>query len=1128
MEDLQSLASRMIQASQRGQYISPFDQWARQQEEAKPSVLQQVAGTAYQWSTSSAMRFLRRYATTPDPQWQPSADELSPLLDGLPPEYHDNIFEARSREEAELARDQYLELIDWQQRLSKAGWSGKALQFGVSFVDPGFLAVGAVSGGLGTMAGAAGKAGRLGQMAKAGYLDAAASTALASWTAQDDPAQDTMSIAALSMAGFGVTKGVSTLVGNKLSRLAFKMQAKQDIDDANTLMTGQPVVRSFSAHSPRTMEEMRQAANMEALSASGKRVLGTEAAQVVSEVKATDVVDGDELLDGAIDSGKINPPVVDIPPPPPPIDPPTPASPDGPPPPPPKVFGDYTAPEAIDAPMEMAAVRTLGKLGSFSASTLSSPLKSIRMASSVLFENAVGFKDAVQKGLTADQAVKRLYSSKIVPLTEAFDEAAKSVKKGVTWLERKRVEDELFAGAGRLLHDAGGNPSLYTKAQEKVANAVSAHAKEMLRFAKAHQIKGADLVPENENYLPRTYLHKPMVNDHGTYKKDFENFWRDAVKSGAKKNGIDLGDDYALVLAKAILREARETQGGMESAFAKFIDADRIRELLGPEGLSKGDIEKVVSLLGSKEGGTTNFRRRITLDEGFDATMPDGRVLKISDYLENDVRRLMRQYTQHIVSAAVTAEANRSIGKALGREINSLDDLLRAASDEGVEARLSPDQIAKELRPLQIGYEAISGVRGEADRAYAQWLRRLRSLAFIGRSGMFGIAQLGEFGNVAGEMSARGLSKVSPAWRDIITGKAGDGPLKEFLLAAGVGFDKHTHDFVSRLDDDLLGTGHGTGFMAGVDRMLDKGVRLASTYNGMYAIDAASRKMAAVAAGYNIAANATKRQLELVGIDAALHGRILEQIKKYPTNIHIDGTDLPFIAINKWDDLEAANAFMSGVTRWANRTVQDASIGSRLYIPLVSPEVAKSLLQFRSFATAAYEKQTLYKISALQRGELDQFMAIMWTSMLAGGAYAARTHLQAVGMDEEKRAEFLSSRLSMERIGAAMYAQSGFASVTPMMMDTTLSLLGEDQWFAPSRNSGLGGDIITGNPSYAMFRDATRATAGIGGAANNLVTGRGSEFSQSDLRAVKNITPFNTFMPVPWGFNKLSNLLPEE
>lgn len=1179
---MSTLGSAIRSTAGIGKYVSPIEQLEKEQAAAPPSVLTQVAGTAYQWSTSAAARFLNRLATPVDPSFTMDDKMFNQLMDGLPPEYADNIAEARSFEEATLARNQALDLMGWKQQLSNAGWKGQALQFGVSFVDPGYLAIGAVTGGAGPLFAGASRSSRLARMAEFGLLDATASTALAVGVAQEDPEQDALSVIGTSIVGFGALKGASYLVGNKLLRMGKKIEAQVamgDVEsviadiranggtvnvdksgrlnihiptssgpkvtvaaggaevispsDASTLMTGDQVIESFSAHNPRTMETVRQQEVLDGLSPAGKNTVAREASAVISDVKHTEVLQGDELIDGAetlVRSQEASIPA-------PPVEPPAGVTPPegAPPPPPPPKIGDYV-PDAplVDAEMNMARARHAGKVGSFSAVVGTSKLKSIRLAGMQYLENVLGYKGGVLQSESADRAINRLLGSRIANIGRAFKDAEKEIRATASFRDKDAVADEMFSNAGRLIRDPNPNPQAFTKLEERIANEAKKWFADQLEFAKRHGVKGAMDVPENENYLPRHYLNHVIEDKHGKLGEEFEGFMAESLKSGALANGVELSDQYASKIAKGMLRELKSVYDNQDP-FQRYLDPDRVASMMRLEGASEDEIALVTKLFASPPDATgtpSNFKRRITFDENYEQPMSDGTRLKFSDLLENDLRRLVGRYNNATVRASVVARSNERLGKALGAKIESLADLKRVAAAEAEKAGLSSEQFYSEFRPVEIAYEALMGGSPTPDKGTAQWLARLRSMSFIARGGTFQLAAAGELGNVVGEQTITGLSKSMPGYSEVLksfrSGKVSDQMLDEALVFAGAGYDEFTHGIISRLDDSLTGAGRGGGKMGAFDRLLDKGVRAMGKYSGLSAVDRTTRQMAAIGASVNIAKDATAAKLALVGIDEKMHQRIIDQIKKYPATHSSSGKDIPFINIGRWDDVAAANAYIQGVGRWASRTIVDGTMGSRLYLPVVSPEWSKTLLQFRQFATMSYEKGTLYKAGALMRGEMDQGVAMIVSMGTASLAYMARTHLQSLGMPEAERQQFLADRLSNERLGAAAFAQAGFASIIPMGVDSALGVAQMDPIFAFSRNSQLGGDILTGNPTYDMlFKQAPRAVQGVVGGVNNATFGGGTEFDRNDAKAIYRLAPFNTLMPVPWLWNMIAPTLPE-
>lgn len=1196
-----------------GKYLSPIEQLEKQQAAASPSVLTQVAGTAYQWSTSAASRFLHRLATPVDPSFQMDDKMFNQLMDGLPPEYADNIAESRSFEEATLARNQALDLIGWKQQLSNAGWKGQALQLGVSFVDPGYLAVGTVTGGAGPMFAGASRAGRLARMAEFGLLDATASTALAVGVAQEDPEQTALGVIGMSIAGFGALKGAGYLVGNKLLRVGKKIEAQVASNDANTLVTGQPIIESFSAHSPRNNEagrradvlqsmkpvwemsydELKQEANRlgveyadniksqdledlvdearlnakpsrdvptadsvestapaeisDGLSPAGKNTVAREASAVISEVKATEVVHGDEVLDGAVgnlpfvraqESSVPAVPINDgaasfqemssgtkvgVPP-----------DQAAPPPPPPHQIGDYV-PDAplVDAEMNMASIRHAGKVGSHSAVVGTSKLKSIRIAGMAYLENVLGYKGVIQQE-SADRGIGRLLGSRYAMLGQAFREAEKEIRRTASLMDKNAVADELFSNAGRLVRQANPNPSEFSKLEQRVANEAKKWFAAQLDFAKRHGVKGAMDVPENENYLPRIYNFRTVEKKWGDLGDEFERFMAESLKSGAAQNGVELTDAYALKIAKGTLRELRQVTDNQDP-FQKHLDPDRVASMLRLEGASEDEVARAVKLFASPsdEAGTSSrFKRRITFDENYEQAMSDGTRLRFDDLLENDLRRLTGRYNNSIVRASVMAKANARLSKSLGTTIESLSDLKKYAAKEAEQAGLDADQFYSEFRPLEVAYENLMGAKSKPDGGTHKWLARLRSMSYIGRGGFFGVAAAAEFGNVVGEQTVNGLIKCCPVYGKVIgsfrSGKVSDQLLNEALVFGGAGYDEFTHGIISRVDDSITGGGRGTGKLGALDRALDKGVHLMGKYSGLAAVDRTTRHMAVIGASVNIAQDATAAKLALVGIDSSMHQRILDQIKKYPVTHSSSGKDIPFINIGQWDDVAAANAYIQGVGRWASRTIIDGTLGSRLYVPVISPEWSKTALQFRQFTTMSYEKGTLYKAAALRRGEMDQGVSMIVSMGTASLAYMARTHLQSVGMSSDEREQFLADRLSNEKLGAAAFAQAGFSSIIPMGVDTALSFAQADPIFAHGRNSQLGGNIITGNPTYDLLvNQVPRAASGALGGINNATIGGGTPFDRNDAKAFYRLAPFHTLLPVPWLWNELSPYIPE-
>ncbi|MFN3711820.1 MAG: hypothetical protein ACK4S8_14830, partial [Alishewanella aestuarii] len=244
-----------------------------------------------------------------------------------------------------------------------------------------------------------------------------------------------------------------------------------------------------------------------------------------------------------------------------------------------------------------------------------------------------------------------------------------------------------------------------------------------------------------------------------------------------------------------------------------------------------------------------------------------------------------------------------------------------------------------------------------------------------------------------------------------------------------------------------------------------------------------------------------QRRMRAMGISDELHPRIQAQMVK-----HVDQTDgllgrkVSRINVDKWDDLDAKNAFINGVDRWSKKVIQENDVGNMPAI--MTTELGKTIFQFRSFMLASYTKQLL---SGIHHRDWETFAAFA-TSMVFGGLfYAGQTVVNAQGRADKE--DFLEKRLSPESIAKASFQRAGFSSLIPMGVDTIAGITDFGPIF-DFRSSDLASSVFS-NPTWDLVTGAQRGFQGIVAPLLN----SDYEFSQQDYRAITSTLVFqNAFV----------------
>lgn len=257
----------------------------------------------------------------------------------------------------------------------------------------------------------------------------------------------------------------------------------------------------------------------------------------------------------------------------------------------------------------------------------------------------------------------------------------------------------------------------------------------------------------------------------------------------------------------------------------------------------------------------------------------------------------------------------------------------------------------------------------------------------------------------------------------------------------------------------------------------------------------------------------TKR-LRALGISDELHPRIQEQMKK-----HVDQTEgllgrkVSRINIDKWDDIDAKNAFVNGVDRWSKRVIQENDPGN---MPaFMTKEMGKTVMQFRSFMLASYSKQLL---SGIHHRDWETFAAFATPMMFGALFYTGQTVVNAQGRGDKE--DYLDKRLSPESLAKAAFQHAGFSSIIPMGVDTIAGVTGFGPVF-DFRSSDLAA-AAWGNPTWDLLQGVQRGVRGIVAPLFN----DDYEFSQQDYRAITSTLLFQNAFVVRNALSALGSDLP--
>jgi hypothetical protein len=188
-------------------------------------------------------------------------------------------------------------------------------------------------------------------------------------------------------------------------------------------------------------------------------------------------------------------------------------------------------------------------------------------------------------------------------------------------------------------------------------------------------------------------------------------------------------------------------------------------------------------------------------------------------------------------------------------------------------------------------------------------------------------------------------------------------------------------------------------------------------------------------------------------------------------------------------------------------------------MPFMHKTIGQLLFQFRGFGMNAIFKQTM---QGLAQRDANTAAAFFLTSFLGGLSYVVQTTLNEPDRDR------LSEKLALDRVAKAGFNRSGYMSMIPSVVDSTISWGsgGTSPGFFNGRTTpDLGSDLIGGNPSVSAIGSAQRSVAAL----FNAPLRDDYDFSRADLRAMQSLVPvIGNAVGIKRAFSAIGSDLPRE
>ena len=333
-------------------------------------------------------------------------------------------------------------------------------------------------------------------------------------------------------------------------------------------------------------------------------------------------------------------------------------------------------------------------------------------------------------------------------------------------------------------------------------------------------------------------------------------------------------------------------------------------------------------------------------------SVPD-RLMK--DYLESDANYVLQR---HIREASAEVELTRAFGnKSLEKQLKDIQDeydaLMRQNPKDQAKLAKARDNDIRDITALR---DRLAGTYGMPDDPSSFFVRAgafLRSANFVTKLGGMTVSAIPD---LARGVMVNGFGNTMRGYSALITRSPAFKANRAEQLKMAVGLETILHTRARTMGDLVDSSARTTAVEAGMERVTDAFGKL--TLMGHF--DDMNKSVNGMITSDGLLSGAfTGRRLAKLGINDNMAARIRSEFEKHGEVIngwHIGNFE-------KWDDQHVAGVFQSAVLKDVNNTVITPGIGDT---PLwASTPLGKTIFQFKSFATASYNRATL---GGLQEG----------------------------------------------------------------------------------------------------------------------------------------------------------------
>lgn len=512
--------------------------------------------------------------------------------------------------------------------------------------------------------------------------------------------------------------------------------------------------------------------------------------------------------------------------------------------------------------------------------------------------------------------------------------------------------------------------------------------------------------------------------------------------------------------------------------------------------------------------------------------------MTIKDFVKTDAFAITSSYNERmsgLVSLAKNMDIYRvsDIGKVIADAVH--DDL----GGIGKPKSGRNDDLTAAAKDLQFAFDRILGVpQVEGFSPWRKGAEMVRNFNVIRLMGGAVFNQAVETASLTGGVGYKAMLHAIPEmgglFRDMRTGKAPNeilDHLENYMGGAG-------GEYVQRLDfaphtswSDHYGDTKSAKMLDKMDTWISKGASGVLNKTGMTGLMVQQKRNFALAflnglvdishgIEHGGASYLTKDRLAHLGYSEKDFGELQAALRKY-TKGKTEGVIVP--EIKKFDIAGFAgdepalhHQLMGALMRESDRVIQENDLAAM--VPWMGTTLGQLGFQFQGFSLQAWNKQMMFSMHHRDASTVNtMFQGIFFGSLI----YTARTYQQSIGMEEEDRQKFLTSRLTPQKILAVGWGRTGSSAMLPNILSTVLP----NEYGGALFNGGRTTSDLSGmmaNPTLGLANSLL--TLGKKAVVNPL--DKTKQFDKSDGNAISKLFPLNNVIGVNNVFNSINAHLP--